>query len=154
MEISVAKKEDLENILALQKLCFHEHAVFYNDLEIPPMIQTLKELEDEFDHLVFIKSSLESEIIGSVRAFEKDGTCYVGRLIVHPDYQNQGIGKKIMIEIENKFPYVKRFELFTGSKDEKNLYLYKKLGYSQFKSHDTGAGYSLVYLEKPNEINY
>jgi ribosomal protein S18 acetylase RimI-like enzyme len=148
MEISNAKKEDLEQILALQKLCFREHALFYNDFEMPPMTQALREIENEFEHLVFIKASVGSEIIGSVRAFEKDGTCFIGRVIVHPEYQNQGIGKKLMAAIENSFRQAKRFELYTGAKDAKNLYFYKKLGYKQFKIQETSAGYSLVFLEK------
>jgi ribosomal protein S18 acetylase RimI-like enzyme len=150
MEISDIEKEDLEQILTLQKLCFYEHAEFYNDFEMAPMTQTLQDLEFDFKNFVFIKASVGTKIVGSVRASEKDRTCFIGRLIVHPDYQNQGIGKKLMSEIENRFKHIQRFELFTGYKDEKNLYLYRKLGYNQFKIQQTETGYSLVYLEKPN----
>ncbi|MBN2401570.1 MAG: GNAT family N-acetyltransferase [Spirochaetes bacterium] len=68
-------------------------------------------------------------MVGSVRAREYEGTCYIGRLIVNPDNQNQGIGKKLMKEIKKLFDNINRFELFTGSFSYKNIYFYKRLGY-------------------------
>jgi ribosomal protein S18 acetylase RimI-like enzyme len=74
-------------------------------------------------------------IIGSVRAYTKNDTCYINRLIVLPKYQNKGIGKALMSEIENQFKNnVARYELFTGSRDPRNLYLYSQLGYKSFKT--------------------
>ncbi|WP_198936769.1 GNAT family N-acetyltransferase [Domibacillus epiphyticus] len=32
------------------------------------------------------------KIIGSVRAYEKEGICYIGKLMVQPAYQNKGLG--------------------------------------------------------------
>ena len=77
-----------------------------------------------------------------------EDTCYIGRLIVHPDYQNQGIGTALMSEIEDKFSNISRFEIFTGYKSEKNLYIYKKLGYETFKEEVVDDKLTLVFLEK------
>lgn len=77
-------------------------------------------------------------------------TCYIGRLIVHPDFQNQGIGTKLMKEIENKFSYCKKFELITGHKSEKNIKLYEKLNYNIYKMEKLTENLNLVYLEKIN----
>jgi ABC-type ATPase with predicted acetyltransferase domain len=41
-------------------------------------------------------------------------TGYIGRLIVHPDFQNQGIGNRSLNKIEEKFPEIKRWESITG----------------------------------------
>ncbi|CAG1002513.1 hypothetical protein METP2_03391 [Methanosarcinales archaeon] len=92
----------------------------------------------------------DGKIIGSVRAFEKGETCYIGRLIVHADYQNQGFGTKLLNRIENIFNS-KRFELFTGHRSEKNLYLYQKLGYKIFKSEKITDSLSFIYLKKNNK---
>jgi GNAT superfamily N-acetyltransferase len=86
-------------------------------------------------------------IVGSVRAFEKDGSCYIGRLIVHPGYQNKGIGKKLMKAIEKCFEGV-RFELFTGHLDEKNLTFYEKLSYKKFREEKINDDLRFVYFEK------
>ncbi|MDE2590279.1 MAG: GNAT family N-acetyltransferase, partial [Patescibacteria group bacterium] len=87
-------------------------------------------------------------IIGSVRAFVQGNTCYIGRLAVHPDFQNQGIGSQLVNEIENTFKTCTRFELFTGHKSEKNIRLYQKLGYETFKTEKITEQIILVYLEK------
>ncbi len=148
MEIRDAIFNDLPSILKLQKLCYRENAERYNDYQIPPMIQTINDLEDEFNYNVILKAEDQSKIIGSLRAYEKNGICYIGRVIVHPDYQNKGIGTKLMIEIERRFPNVSKYELFTGYKDEKNIYFYGKLGYKIFKEENLGYKIKLVFLEK------
>jgi len=86
--------------------------------------------------------------VGSVRAEAIGGTCHIGRLIVSPDYQNQGIGTKLMLEIENIFRDSLRYELFTGEKSKKNIYLYQKLSYRIFKSESLSDNVNIVYLEK------
>ncbi|HOS33184.1 MAG TPA: GNAT family N-acetyltransferase [Spirochaetota bacterium] len=151
MEIKLAIFDDLNEILELQKLCYLENAERYNDNTIQPLTQSINEIQEEFKIQTFLKIMYNSKIIGSVRAFVNNDTCFIGKLIVHPDYQNIGIGKKLMLKIEKIFNSVKRFELFTGYKDEKNLYFYKKLGYSIFKENFVSNNIKFIYLEKYNK---
>lgn len=148
MQISKAVKEDLQKILTLQKICYKETETRYEDYELPPMTETVENMQRIFPETCFFKAVIENDIVGSIRAYDKDGTCYIGRVIVHPDHQNKGIGKQLMLEIEKQYPQIKRFELFTGNKDEKNLYFYNKLGYKEFKREKHPSGYFLVYMEK------
>ena len=148
MIIEQALERDLLDILELQKLAYQSEAEIYNDYSIPPLTQTLDEIKEDFTFQVFLKAVLKNKIIGSVRAYKEEDTLYIGRLIVHPDFQNQGIGTKLLKEIEAKFNDVKRFELFTGYKSKKNLYLYRKSGYSIFKSEKRSENLTLDYLEK------
>lgn len=87
-------------------------------------------------------------IAGSVRAFVNGDTCNIGRLIVHPDFQNRGIGSRLLREVEQMFKEYRRFELFTGHKSKKNLYLYGKKGYKIFKSQVINEKLTMMYLEK------
>jgi ribosomal protein S18 acetylase RimI-like enzyme len=146
--IERAAGSDAEEILALQKLAYRSEAEIYNDFKIPPMVQTLEGIEKDFESQLFLKALLDGRIIGSVRAYSKEGTCYIGRLIVHPDFQNRGVGTKLMNEIEGIFNTCKRFELFTGDRSERNLYLYQKLGYKIFKTAKITDQTTIVYLEK------
>ena len=41
-------------------------------------------------------------IIGSVRAYQENGTVYIGKLMVYPKMQKKGIGTKLLLEIETK----------------------------------------------------
>lgn len=134
MEVEKATISDAEEILSLQKLAYQSEAEIYNDFNIPPLVQTLEEIKKDFGIQFLLKAVMDEKIIASVRAHTKEGTCYIGRLIVHPDFQNQGIGTKLMYEIEKIFSTCQRFELFTGARSERNLYLYQKLGYKIFKT--------------------
>ena len=145
--IDIAEKGDLEEILDLQKLAYKSEAEIYNDFAIPPLIQTLEDLKEEAKNLIILKAVEDRQIVGSVKAIKKDGTCYIGRLIVHPDYQNKGIGKKLMEAIEKCFEGA-RYELFTGHLSEKNLAFYEKLGYKRFKTERVTNDLQFVYMEK------
>ncbi len=153
MIIEQAGVSDAEEILSLQKLAFKSEAEIYKDFNIAPLIQTLEEIKRDFENQVFLKAVIQGKIIGSVRAFAKEDSCYIGRLIVHPDFQNQGIGTKLIKEIEGVFNLSRRFGLFTGHKSEKNIHIYQKLGYKTFKMEKITDSINIIYMEKINSSN-
>lgn len=148
-KVQKASEADLEEILQLQKTCYIAEAEIYNDFSIQPLTQTLESIREEFAKQTFFKISDNDRIIGSVRAFLYNGTCYVGKLIVDNAYQNQGFGRLLLETVEKEFDKAQRFELFTGSRSEKNLYLYNRLGYSIFEEETLG-NITLMLLEKLN----
>ena len=107
----------------------------------------LNTLQDDFEKMVVLKAVLDDQIIGSGRAYVADGTCFVGRVIVHPDFHNRGIGTKLMHKIEGCFKDAKRFELFTGHKTAGALHIYDKLGYREFERKELDT-HILIFLEK------
>ena len=124
-------------------------ADIYNDFDIsPPLLQTLKELTKEFSESIILKAVLGDFIVGSVRGFQVDKTVFIKRLIVNPNYQNQGIGTKLMKSIEDSFKNNTRYELFTGHKSKRNLHLYQKIGYKEFKRIPIHENLTMIYLEK------
>jgi ribosomal protein S18 acetylase RimI-like enzyme len=148
MLIEQALLTDAPEILALQKLAYLSEAEINQDYTIPPLTQTLGEIEREFQTRTVLKAMIDGKIIGSVRAYLQEGTCYIGRLIVHPDFQNRGIGAKLLREIEERFAQARRYELFTGEKSERNLYFYQKWGYRIFRKEELTGKVPLVFLEK------
>lgn len=143
-----ASKADAQEILEIQKLAFQGQAVLYNDFSLPPLVQTLEELVLDFKSHAFLKAICDGKIVGSVRGCAAGDTCHISRLIVHPGHQNKGIGKMLMRAIEEKFRDVRRYELFTGHKSEKNLALYEKLGYRRYAEKSQGNKVTLIYMEK------
>jgi len=103
------------------------------------------EIIKEFDDQLFLKGTINDTIIGSVRAYVKNGSCFIGRLIVHPNYQNKGIGTKLMCEIEKRFDNTNRFELFTGYKSEQNIRFYENLGYNIIRTEQISDNFKFVY---------
>ncbi len=146
-DITCAEISDMEEILKLQRDAYQSEAKIHNDFTIQPLTQTLEELLDEYDKCRILKAMQDDKIIGSVRAHEKDGTVYIGKLMVHPDYQGKGLGKRLLSAIETSFPD-KRYELYTSCKSDRNLYLYKTAGYKDFREEIDHAGIRFVYLEK------
>ena len=53
--IEKAKIEDLQEILNLQYLSYQSEAKLFNDMNIPPLKQTLEELYDEFQKGTILK---------------------------------------------------------------------------------------------------
>jgi phosphoribosylanthranilate isomerase len=138
-------------ILALQKMAYRSEAELNQDFKIPPLVQTLAEIESEFYRKLFLRANADGRIVGSVRADIRGRTCHIGRLIVHPDWQNLGIGSRLLKEIEAGFPQAERFELFTSERSERNLYLYQKSEYRIFRREPINERVTLVYLEKVNQ---
>jgi GNAT superfamily N-acetyltransferase len=149
MEIKKAIYEDLVEILDLQKLAYHSEAELLNDYSIQPLTQTLTDLQNEFYKGIFLNLINEenNHIIGSVRAREENNRVYIGKLIVHPDFQNKGFGTELLNTLESNYEK-KTFELFTSSKSKKNLYIYKKNGYKEFKKEKGNNNFEFIYLEK------
>ena len=148
MIIEEARMEDAEEILALQRAAYASEAERYDDHNIPPLTQTLEEMEADFEKQLFLKAVEEGVIVGSVRAYQEGGTCHIGRLIVLPDRQNRGIGSRLMDEIEARFPEAERFELFTGHLSQGPLHIYSERGYEVFRVEPVHDRLTVIFLEK------
>lgn len=148
MLIELANVADAQEILDLQKLAYQSEGALYHDYTIPPLTQSLEQMEEDLQKQVVFKVTLDGRIIGSVRGHVRDGTCYIGRLIVHPEFQNRGIGTSLMKTIEQHFAQAQRYELFTGDRSERNLHLYHKLGYRVFRREKLTDQTTIVFLEK------
>jgi ribosomal protein S18 acetylase RimI-like enzyme len=149
--IATASVDDAAEILALQKLAYQSEAQIYNDWSLPPLAQTLDSLIEEFAHTIILKATMADRIVGSVRARQEGDTCLIGRLVVHPEVQGQGIGSRLLRSIEARFGGAVRFELFTGSKSEANIRLYQRHGYTIAQTQPLSPIVSMVYLEKRAE---
>jgi len=148
LKITNARRTDLEQILTLQHLSYQSEAALYNDYTIQPLTQTIADLKKEHEEQIILIAVINDILVGSVRACIKGDTCHIGKLIVHPDFQNRGIGSHLMKEVEQLFPESNRFELYTGHKSTKNIYLYNKLGYEKFMTSEIHKNLTLIFMEK------
>lgn len=128
-------------------MAYQSEADLFESRDIPPLKQTLDEIILEYNEGVILKVKIDSSIIGSVRAVLKNDTVYIGKLMVHPDFRRMGIGKKLLLEIEDYFPG-RRYELFTSTRSKDNIRLYESLGYKFFKERKMDGGLEFFYMEK------
>ncbi|MBQ6345323.1 MAG: GNAT family N-acetyltransferase [Methanobrevibacter sp.] len=149
MKICKSTEDDLPKILALQYLAFQSEVKLFKNKKDLPLKQTLDELTDELNKGVILKLILDDDtIIGSVRAYTKDGTTHIGKLMVHPDYRKRGLGTELMEKIENCFLNT-IYELFTASKSVNNIEFYKKRGYKIFTEKRINEELVFIYMRKP-----
>lgn len=149
--ITKAQYLDCVDILQLQKLAYQKEARRYNDFTIPPLTQTLEEMQEEYRSTLFLKLVIGDRIIGSIKGRKDNHTCHIGRLMVHPEHRGKGHGKHLIRRLEQEFaddPDITRFELFTGELSHDNIGLYRNMGYSIFKREPFNKTGNIVYLEK------
>jgi len=147
--ITKVNKDDLPAILNVQKKAFLEVVKKFHLKSLPALEQSLESLTIDFTKGIILKVSIGNTIVGSVRAHKNNETCHIERLVVLPEYQNQGIGKALMHEIETRHTNgVSRFELFTGSRDSRNLQFYNHLGYKPFNTEILNEEVTFIFMEK------
>lgn len=147
--IERAVPEDVAEILALQKVAYQSEAEIYGDDSVPALQQTLRDLQEDFRRMVFLKAVVNGKIIGAVRGYAEGDTAHILRLIVHPYFQGRGIGRRLVCEMEAIWPAdIRRFEAFTGHRSKRNLSLYGLLGYRPFKEVPYNNVVTWVYMEK------
>jgi ribosomal protein S18 acetylase RimI-like enzyme len=147
IKISIATVDDSPEILRLQKNAFMSEAELYNDFNIDPLTQTLDSLQKDFKNYLFLKAERGNEIVGCVKARETGEFCWIGRLMVTPEFQNQGIGKYLMTEIEKAFPKTKLYLLCTGYKSCTNINLYESLGYNRKELLNDERNHELILVK-------
>ncbi|UXY14587.1 GNAT family N-acetyltransferase [Chitiniphilus purpureus] len=150
--IGTATRADAPAILALQRCAYQAEAQRYGDPALPPLTQTLDELEAEIAAGIVLKARIGTVLVGSVRARLVDGTCRIGRLIVDPASQRRGIGSALLQAIEAACPQAERFALFTGSRSADNLRLYRRHGYQVNGEQVVSDKVTLVLLEKARGV--
>lgn len=148
MLILDAAISDLRTILELQYLAYQDEAKILNDYEIPELVETEEQIEEEFFNGVILKAVDDvGQIIGSIRAVEEENAVKVSKLIVDPNYRHQGIGTKLLDEIENRFKN-KHFEIFTSDIIKSNLSFYENRGYEEFKQENLRPNVRGIYFQK------
>jgi len=150
--VRFADPEDAPAILALQKRAFEPEARLYGDWKIPPLCEVLEELIEQMRLGKVLKAVEGAEIVGSVRGRLDGEVCLIGRLVVEPARQGQGIGSALLGAVEEAFPEVEAFELFTGSGSADNLRLYRRKGYEPVGTRVLSPRVSLVVLRKANVL--
>ena len=148
MNITRATFADLGRILGIQKAAYQSEAELYNDASIPPLLQTLGELQAEYETCVILKAVAEAEIVGSVRLRLEDDVVYLGRLIVDPAHQGKGYGSALLDAADNIFPEATCIELFTGTRSERNIGIYSRHGYRKTREERLSDKVTLVYMRK------
>jgi GNAT superfamily N-acetyltransferase len=150
IEIRGIRSEDAGEVLTLQRAAFVQEALIYDSVQMPPLTQTLDEVEAELVENLGCVAIEHGRMIGAVRARSDDGLLLIGRLAIAPDKQGFGVGTQLLEAVEGRGREsgCREAELFTGSLSEANLRLYERAGYRETTRVDGDDGIQQVFLRK------
>jgi tRNA (guanine37-N1)-methyltransferase len=145
-----ATPRDAGELWTLQRAAYLVEGARYDTFAIPPLTETLDELRATLLEGTVLVAERAGRLVGSVRGEVRDeGVWYIGRLMVAPDLQGQGLGTTLMDRIEALAPPGTRvLRLVTGLQSEANLRFYRRRGYREVgrRSH---PGVDVLVLERP-----
>jgi isopentenyldiphosphate isomerase len=127
-----ASVEDADELLALQKEVFMPLYKKYNDHETSPVTQTMERFSARFERGDYFKILFDGKLAGSVFVYEKSpGLRRLHIINVLEKYHNKGIAQEVMKRLELMYPEADAWELDTILTEERNCYLYEKMGYKR-----------------------
>lgn len=130
IKIEKANIEDSLKILDLFKVCFKDDFDKYGD--IPYYVDKIEIINDRIKKSIFYKILIDNIIIGVVEIFKKDvNHYYINSICIHPEYQNMGIGQKIVNQIINKHNDVQTWSLYIPIDSFRTRYFFEKIGFKQ-----------------------
>jgi tRNA (guanine37-N1)-methyltransferase len=134
-EIRAATPADAGEILTLQLACWVAEQQANPGVEIHAQRETLEDVRRWLGQWTVIVRRRDGRLIAAARGRverrgDHAGAWDVGRLMVAPDLQGQGLGRDMLERIEAAAPAgVAAYVLFTGAGSADNLRMYKKAGY-------------------------
>ncbi|MEV0151090.1 MULTISPECIES: GNAT family N-acetyltransferase [unclassified Nonomuraea] len=148
MEIQRAEEADAGEILTVQRAAYVTEAQLYGDPFIPPLVESLQQVRAAIRDGVVLKAVDAGRVVGSVRGRLSGATCRVGRLVVAPDRQGEGLGTALLRALHEQVPEASAFDLFTGHLSDGNLRLYRRLGYRETRRERMDDHLTLVHLRR------
>lgn len=137
-----ATEADAAEVLVLQRCCWVSEAVVNQSLDIAPLHESLETVRGWMPQAWVLRD--HGRLIGAVKAHFDGRSWQIGRLMVAPDRQGEGLGSLLLRHAESLAPPSSEWlELFTGSASEPNLTRYRRAGYCEFKRAP-----GLVFLRK------
>ena len=133
---------DAPEVLVLQRCCWVAEAIANDTLDIPPLREDLTAVRGWVGTGWLLRDG--PRLIGDVRGAVDGDVWRIGRLMVAPDRQGEGLGRRLLMHAETAAPAgIRRFALFTGRRSDRNLAMYERAGYRR-----TGGDEAVVHLEK------
>lgn len=145
--IARISEADAGEVMTLQRAAFVSEAQIYGSADMPPLTQTLAEVQAELRAGDGFTARLDGRLVGAIRFVEDEDLLLIGRIAIAPDMQGEGIGR-MLLEAAEKSSSAAEAELFTGSLSEANLRLYAKCGYEERERVPDGAGAAQVFMRK------
>jgi ribosomal protein S18 acetylase RimI-like enzyme len=151
LRVGPVSPEDAGELFTVQRAAYVTEAQRYGTVTIPPMAETLAEVEKEIaDPRVLVHAAwLGSRLVGSVRGRIAGSRMEIARFSVAPDLQGRGVGRALLTGMEAATPAeVETLWLHTGALSSENIRFYQRAGYRQTGASIDAVGVPIVRFEK------
>jgi tRNA (guanine37-N1)-methyltransferase len=129
-ELRPAVRGDAGELLTLQRACWVQEQQANPGVTIWALEESLDDVVRWLGEWTTLVLRREGRLVGAARGRADGDTWDVGRVMVAPDLQGQGLGRLLLRAIEDAAPAeVTSYALFTGAGSTRNQRMYKKAGY-------------------------
>jgi predicted acetyltransferase len=132
VKLEKAIESDAKAIFEIQVNAFKPLLEKYKDFNTNPANETINRVVTRINNPTgdFYKIIVENVHVGAIYVFWKEQTeFWISPMFILSTYQGQGIAQQAITLIEKLFPHATSWELATIMEEERNCYLYEKLGY-------------------------
>jgi len=130
-----ATETDAEVIFQMQIDSFSPLLHKYKDYETNPANKTIEKTICRINHVDggFYKIIVAMNLVGAICISQKEtpSKFWISPMFIHPGYQGKGSAQKVITLIEEMFLEATSWELATILEEEKNCFLYEKMGYKR-----------------------
>lgn len=144
--IDITQPVIAEEVLRVQRLAYKVEADLIGFVDLPPLKQTIKELEQSEE--TFYGFYTNGQLSGVVSLKIEDRVMDISRLFVHPEQFRKGIAKKLIAFVQK---YEKGFEeifVSTAADNQPAVLFYVKNGFSVISEVKTIEGLALAQFRK------
>ena len=117
--IRLASEAEIPEIQAITRISFQKYIKNAGITDIEALNETYEDIKNDLKTKLVFVAFINDVPAGSVRIQVKpDGTAYLSRFGVSPEFQNHGVGKSLMSVVDTVMMEkgVKRLELHTATK--------------------------------------
>ncbi len=147
LEINRACEADASDLIEARNKSFYDDYVKFGDC--PGYNIPLEDMIEKIRNFTVFKVMYEGRIIGDISVNKLgEGYYWIGCLQIIPEYQNKGLGSKVLSYIDTQFPDVKRWGLDTPVQNERNCRFYEKMGFIKVEDKEITEKLTLRLYEK------
>ena len=130
VELRAVQASDAGELLTLQRACWLQEEWDNPGVDIPALGESFEDVQAWVARDTVLVARSGGRLVGAVRGARDDDTWEIGRVMVAPDLQGQGLGRRLLAAMEAAAPAgVTTYALFTGAGSARNQRMYKKAGY-------------------------
>lgn len=152
LKLEKATENNAQEIFDIQVKAFMPLLNKYEDFETNPANETIERVISRINQYNggFYKILADNTLVGAIGVFWKeDVQFWISPMFILPNHQGKGIAQKGIHLIEGMFPQATTWELGTILEEERNCYLYEKMGYSKTGvSKKLNDNATLIYYKK------